>query len=42
LGEVDGHRTIGQVVDACELSRFDAAQVVYQLLSSRGLRKLVA
>ena len=41
LAEVDGHRTIGQVDDACELGRVDAAQVVYQLLSSRGLRKLV-
>jgi CheY-like chemotaxis protein len=41
LAFADGKRSIGQIVDACELARFDAVRAVFQLLSSRVLRKVV-
>jgi hypothetical protein len=41
LSVVDGKRTIGQIVDACDLARFDAVKAVFELLASRVLRKSV-
>ncbi len=38
LAAVDGVRDVAGIVDECELARFDALKVLYQLKSSRVLR----
>ncbi len=40
LAAVDGKRTVTQIVDECEITRFDALKILYQLLSSRVLRSI--